>query len=522
MFNEGVNFAGTTPTINFSATGSYTRAKNNGAFPADMTFTGAATSFTWFSQRNLNVSNVEIVDAAKIILSTSPTSPFPYPGRTVIGAEKNLGPNGTELAFDGGTLRMLSSFPYTSLSALNAAHPVSFTAGEDAGFENWVGTFTMDLPIDLGTGAFWSEGTQVTMLTAANTWGRLHLTSGTLEVAASEQLGPDSAPFEFGSGDPDNLSSGTLKIAGTTFSSFGARSLVVTDTKTAKFEIDGAAHTFTVDQALAMSTGGLEKSGAGTLVLTEANTYTGPTSVLAGTLALVGGSQDSPVTVSGGASLGFEIGVETTSTSTVDLTNGTVTISNPVAVDDESDYRLMTASAGFTVSDLATQLDPAISGYELQLQNADTELWLVVASSGTDYGTWGGGFTGFNDTTEDLDFDAGGLDSRVEYLLGGDPTDASDDAGKAPTVIEDGTNLTFTFIRDQASIHAGTTVTIEVGTDLAAWPDLYTVAADTAESSEGVAVTEDSPEPGFDTVTLTVPMDPDTKKFARLDVAIAP
>ncbi|MFO8027989.1 MAG: hypothetical protein R6U56_10025, partial [Opitutales bacterium] len=173
VFNEGVNFAGTTPTINFSDTGSYTRARNNGAFPADMTFTGAATSFTWFSQRNLNVSDVEIVDAAKIILSTSPTSPYPYPGRTVMGAEKNLGSNGTELIFDDGTLRMLDSFPYTSLSALNTAHPVSFTADKDAGFDNKVngGTFTMDLPIDLGTGAFWPEG-QVTVLTAANTWGR--------------------------------------------------------------------------------------------------------------------------------------------------------------------------------------------------------------------------------------------------------------------------------------------------------------------------------------------------------------
>jgi hypothetical protein len=36
-----------------------------------------------------------------------------------------------------------------------------------------------------------------------------------------------------------------------------------------------------------------------------------------------------------------------------------------------------------------------------------------------------------------------------------------------------------------------------------------------------VTVAEDSPA-GFDTVTLTVPQSPDTKKFARLKVVITP
>jgi len=46
VFNAGGNPAGTTPTINFSATGSYERANNNGNFPAGTTFTGNAISFT--------------------------------------------------------------------------------------------------------------------------------------------------------------------------------------------------------------------------------------------------------------------------------------------------------------------------------------------------------------------------------------------------------------------------------------------------------------------------------------------
>ena len=138
---------------------------------------------------------------------------------------------------------------------------------------------------------------------------------------------------------------------------------------------------------------------------------------------------------------------------------------------------------------------------------------------GTDYATWAGGFGGLSDPTVSLDFDDGGLASGIEYVLGGDPTDGSDDAGLAPTVSDDGTNLTFTFTRDQDSIVAGTAVTIEVGTDLATWPDSYAVP-DVATVGPPVTVTDNLD--GTDTITLTVPKSPDTKKFARLKVVITP
>ena len=86
----------------------------------------------------------------------------------------------------------------------------------------------------------------------------------------------------------------------------------------------------------------LTKTGQGTQTLSGANTYTGATNVNQGTLALVGGSQTSPITVAAGASLGFTLGSPTTSTSSVNLTNGTVKITG--AVNNTSDYLLMTAS----------------------------------------------------------------------------------------------------------------------------------------------------------------------------------
>jgi fibronectin-binding autotransporter adhesin len=80
----------------------------------------------------------------------------------------------------------------------------------------------------------------------------------------------------------------------------------------------------------------LVKQGSGTQTLSGKNTYAGATTVSAGTLALVGGSHLSPITVVGGASLGFTLGSPTTSTAAVTLTGGTVAITG--TVDNTSDY----------------------------------------------------------------------------------------------------------------------------------------------------------------------------------------
>ena len=145
------NFAGTTPTINFAAVGTFESSAPNRNFPAGTIITGAGTSLTWKSLRNLTISSVTS-NAAKTILSTCPETTFTYPGRIKMNADANLGAANAPLEFDHGTLSMVSGFPYTSLSALNAAHPVSFVADKNAGLDNTIGvgiTFTVDNPIDL-------------------------------------------------------------------------------------------------------------------------------------------------------------------------------------------------------------------------------------------------------------------------------------------------------------------------------------------------------------------------------------
>jgi len=130
----------------------------------------------------------------------------------------------------------------------------------------------------------------------------------------------------------------------------------------------------TVSGGTAASSGSLTKSGAGTLVLAGTQQYTGATTVSEGTLGLSGGSQVSPITVASGASIGFVPGAPTTSTKSVDLSAGS-TVKIIGAVDNASDYLLMTVTDGATISGTPT-LDSSIS-YEIEKRNGDTELWLI-------------------------------------------------------------------------------------------------------------------------------------------------
>ncbi len=142
----------------------------------------------------------------------------------------------------------------------------------------------------------------------------------------------------------------------------------------------------------------------------------------------------------------------------------------------------------------------------------------TIAVNAVGYASWA--TTNAPSGTAADDYDGDGVSNGAEYVLGG--TKDTNDFGKLPKTSTTGGNLLFNFVRDQKSINATTTVGVEVGTNLVTWPDTYTVGTDTASSSPGVTIVKDSPTIGFDTVTLTLPQSPETAKFARLKVVIAP
>lgn len=128
------------------------------------------------------------------------------------------------------------------------------------------------------TGVVQNSATSQLILTGTNTYtGPTTLSAGTLSVSEAANLGAAESNLVF--------DGGTLKVSGTTLTNFSGigHTVVLNAGKTVSFDV---ADTFTADLALTQGSGGLTKSSAGTLVLNQANSYTGTTTLSAGTLKL--------------------------------------------------------------------------------------------------------------------------------------------------------------------------------------------------------------------------------------------
>ncbi|WP_426702014.1 autotransporter-associated beta strand repeat-containing protein [Rhodanobacter sp. Col0626] len=112
------------------------------------------------------------------------------------------------------------------------------------------------------------------VLTASNTYSDgTTITGGTLSVARDANLGAASGDL--------TLDGGTLQVTGTAFN--GTSRDIMLGSQGGGFDIADTGNTFTVTQALD-GTGALVKRGTGTLLLTGANSYAGGTTIDAGTL----------------------------------------------------------------------------------------------------------------------------------------------------------------------------------------------------------------------------------------------
>jgi autotransporter-associated beta strand protein len=131
-----------------------------------------------------------------------------------------------------------------------------------------------DIRDAIGSAGLTKTGNGTLVLTGNNTYnGNTTLSAGTLSVETAANFGSGSSGLV--------MDGGTLQIRGTTLSSISGLGHAVTFNNNAKgFDIQNAAHTFTVNQVLSGTT--LLKSGAGTLVLNQNNTFTGATTVTGG------------------------------------------------------------------------------------------------------------------------------------------------------------------------------------------------------------------------------------------------
>lgn len=242
--------------------------------------------------------------------------------------------------------------------------------------------------------------------------------------------------------------------------------------------IDTQAHNATVSTAVS-GTGTLVKDGTGTLTLAAANTYTGGTTVRAGVLALAqaGLSDSGTVDLSAGAKL--RLGFAGADAVGALILGGTA--QGPGTYDHTSHPAFFEAGTG-----------------ALTVRPGSFAEWAALH-----------GLTG----TADADFDGDGLADAVEYVLGTDPK--SPGAPGARITREQG-NVVFEFSRDDASETPDISLVAEVGDDLASWPMVLSIGADSASSGNGVTVAENGSAP--DVIRITLPIGGSTGKFLRLRV----
>jgi hypothetical protein len=144
---------------------------------------------------------------------------------------------------------------------------------------------------------------------------------------------------------------------------------------------------------------------------------------------------------------------------------------------------------------------------------------LVVGDVPTPYGIWTTGFPGLSNKYANVDFEADGLPTGIEYVVGGDPT-ANDVGSVAPVSSNNGSGLVFTFRRrDAAKDDLSVTIVVEYGSNLTGW-----TPAQDGVNGVSIVADDDFHGAGIDRVVVTVPaaLAVDGKLFARLKVSGLP
>ena len=272
-------FSGTGGTItdNSTAAGTSTVTVNEAS---NATFAGALQDG---GTRSLALT----VNGAGVLTLTG-TNTFSGPTTVSNGASLQLGNGSTS----NGSLTTTSGVSLGDNALLTIANP------SDQTFDRAIS----------GTGSVTKQGAGTLIFSGNNSYtGGTTLVAGKLSVGSDNNLGAATAPIAF--------SGGAIQVTGTTLSSFGSHT-INWGTFTGGLDIANAANTFTIGDEIGGS-GSLTKSGAGTLVLSGDNSYSGGTTVTQGELSVTG-TLASAVGVLGGTLSG------TGTLTTVTLTSGTL------------------------------------------------------------------------------------------------------------------------------------------------------------------------------------------------------
>ena len=197
----------------------------------------------------------------------------------------NASNNGTTAHINGGILEIGGSATITP-NALNTGTKGAFSVASGARIRhNSTSTSSSIASVIRGQGGVTVSAGTLT-LNGANTFaGQLTVESGTLAVATMNNVSTDGPLGNSGKAVilGKSGSTGTLQYTGASASS--TKPFTIAAGGTGVFQVDTGSTILTLSGVIDGS-GGLTKTGPGTLTLNTANTYSGSTTINAGTLAL--------------------------------------------------------------------------------------------------------------------------------------------------------------------------------------------------------------------------------------------
>ena len=219
--------------------------------------------------------------------TTTATTPWSInQGVLAVSSDASLGAASEGLSFDGGTLRFLVGFTTGRAVTLNSGGGSFDTNGNNATLAGDIG----------GAGGLTKIGPGTLILSGTSSYtGETHVNAGTLQAGAAGAFSSASA-FTVASGATLDLGGfdqtlGSLAGAGSV--TLGAATLTT-----------GGDNSSTIFSGTISGSGGLTKTGSGTLRLTGISTYTGATIINGGTLDVEGTlASTSAVTVNAGGTL---------------------------------------------------------------------------------------------------------------------------------------------------------------------------------------------------------------------------
>jgi autotransporter-associated beta strand protein len=288
-------------------------------------------------------------------------------GALAVSSDSNLGAVSGGLAFGGGTLQYAAGFSSARGVTLNPGGGTVDTNGNSATLSGIIG----------GNGGFTKTGTGTLTLSGANSYsGGTTVSGGTLQ------------------GDTTSLQGAILNNATVVFD-------------------QALSGTY---GAIMSGTGGLTKLGAGNLVLSNVNTYTGPTTITAGRLA-VNGSIASDVTVGSGGNLGGSGTIFGTVVNNGIISPGnsigTITINGAYTQAAGSSYQVEVNAAGQSdrINVTGVPGTATLNGGTVVVQAAPgsyarTTTYTIVNATGGVTGTYSGLTTNFAFLTARLTYDA--------------------------------------------------------------------------------------------------------------------